>query len=64
MEKNGLGARNPSVRLVWHESKFCGNKRPKSEVICAGVGRVLEYVRNFSTDTQVFNVRVLTTPVC
>ena len=39
MEKNGLGARNPSVRLVWHESKFCGNKRPKCEVICPGVGR-------------------------
>ena len=38
MEKNGLGARNPSVRLVWYESKFCVNKRPKSEVICAGVG--------------------------
>ena len=29
VEKNRLGARNPSVRLVWHESKFCGNKRPK-----------------------------------
>ena len=38
VEKNGLGARNPSVRLVWHESKFCGNKRPNSEVICPGVG--------------------------
>ena len=38
MEKNGLGARNPSVRLVWHESKFCGNKRPNSELICPGVG--------------------------
>ena len=38
MEKNGLGIRNPSVRLVWYESKFCGNKRPKCELICAGVG--------------------------
>ena len=33
-----LGARNPSVRLVRHKSELCGNKRPKSEVICPGVG--------------------------
>ena len=39
VEKNGLGARNPYVRLVWHESKLCGNQRPKSEVICPGVGK-------------------------
>ena len=47
MEKNGLGARNPSVRLVWHESKCCGNKRPKSEVICAGVGMARRITRFF-----------------
>ena len=41
MEKNGLGARNPSVRLVRHKSELCGNKRPKSEVICAGVGIIV-----------------------
>ena len=40
VEKNGLGARNPSVRLVRHKSELCGNKRPKSEVICAGVGNL------------------------
>ena len=33
-----LGARNPSVRLVRHKSELFGNKRPKSEVICPGVG--------------------------
>ena len=42
MEKNGLGARNPSVRLVWYKSKFCGNERPNSELICPGVGRGFE----------------------
>ena len=44
MEKNGLGTRNPSVRLVWYESKFCGNKRPKCEVICPGVGSLVPSV--------------------
>ena len=38
MEKNRLGARNLSVRLVRHKSELFGNKRPKSEVICPGVG--------------------------
>ena len=59
MEKNGLGARNPSVRLVWYESKFCGNKRPKSEVICAGVGRriYVRYASNAGTSSLCATVR-------
>ena len=44
MEKNGLGARNPSVRLVRHKSELFGNKRPKSEVICPGVGKLISYI--------------------
>ena len=56
MEKNGLGARNPSVRLVWHESKFCGNKRPNSEVICTGVGKNSSY--RDKKDTSIAGLRM------